>query len=460
MNPIYIAAAIAVGALFGLWVLLAMCFRVVVSTNDVHIVQSAKQTVSYGKDQEAGNVYWKWPSWIPIVGVKTINLPVSVFSIDLPDYAGYDRGRVPFKVELLAFFRIEHPNIAAQRVHTVDELKEQLEGILQGATRSILAKAEIEEILEERAKYGQLFTAAVNDQLKSWGVINVKNIELMDIRDGDGSHVIQNIMAKKQSMVERDSRVAVAENQRAAKEAEIVATREVELASQQAAQQVGQRKAEAEKQIGIANEQSKQEVLTQARETTTKQMDVSRVQEVRKAEISREVKIVQADQDKQTAIIEAEQAKQTAVIKAEGQKQQTITVAEGDLSKAQMNAQGVKAEGEAKGSALQAELMAPVNAQTKLAETIGNNKEYQTYLIEIRKVEMAEVVGKEQALALQGAEIKVIANTGEGVPGGVTKVMELFSAKGGTTLGAMVEALKQTEGGAAIVERFTNGNGR
>ena len=215
-------------------VVLAVFFRVVVSTNDVHIVQSSKKTVSYGKDQSNGNVYYHWPAWVPLIGVRVIVLPVSVFDLKLDNYAGYDKGRVPFIIDIMAFFRIEDSNIAAQRVASFEELTDQLTGILQGASRSILAKSDIEEILEKRAEFGEMFTLAVNDQLKAWGVTNVKNIELMDIRDGAGGKVIENIMAKKKSLIERESRVAVAENIRAAQEAEIIASREVNLRAQEA----------------------------------------------------------------------------------------------------------------------------------------------------------------------------------------------------------------------------------
>ena len=455
--PVVIAGA-AAGAAVLLWVFLAMCFRIVVSTNDVHIVQSAKKTVSYGKDQEAGNVYWRWPSWIPVIGVKTINLPVSVFDVALKAFKGYDKGRVPFELDVLGFFRIDLPNVAAQRVHSFDEVRAQLQGILQGAIRSILAKAEIEEILEERALFGEKFTLAVDEDLENWGIKSVKNLELMDIRDADDSNAIENKMAVKKSLIERDSRIAVADNMRAAKEAEINASRDVALRDQEAKQQIGQRTAEQEKQVGIAREQSTQEVLVQSRETATRDMNVKQVQEVRKAEIAREVAVVRADQDKKVAVVKAEQDKEVLIVEAEGTKQSTVTVAEGNLTQAQMNAQGIQAEGLAKGKALEAELMAPVTTQSELARVIGENKDYQAYLIEIRRVEATEVVGKEQAKAMQAAEIKIIANTGDGLPSGVSKAMDLFSAKGGTTLGAMVEAFKQTDAGAAIVDRMT-GNG-
>lgn len=426
--------------LFG--VVLAMMYRTVVSTNDVHIVQSAKKTVSYGKDQAAGNIYYAWPAWLPLIGIKIIRLPVSVFDLHLESYAAYDKGRVPFLIDIMAFFRIEDSNVAAQRVHSFDEMKEQLVGILQGASRSILAKSEINEILEERAKYGLAFTDATNDQLKAWGVVNVKNIELMDLRDAQASNVIANIMAKKKSHIEMESRIEVAKNMQAAQQAEIDARREVALRTQEAEQQVGQRTAEKDKQVGIAQQQASQEVKTQEKVTTEKHMAVVQVQQVRQAEIQRDVQIVNAEQEKRTA-----------VIKAEGEKQKTITVAEGALEQAKLHAQGVQAEGVAKGTAEQAVLMAPVNSQIALAKEIGSNDGYQTYLIKIKTVEKDQAVGIEQAKALAVADIKVIANTGDAISG-VKNVMDLFTSKGGTQIGAMLEAVAQTPTGEAIVKRL------
>lgn len=258
MLPFYITA-IGFVVLFA-FLLIALLFRTVVSTNDVHIVQSARTTVSYGKDQTAGNVYYKWPSWLPLIGVRVSRFPVSVFDVKLDDYSAYDKGRVPFKIDIMAFFRVDDSNMAAQRVHSFEELITQLKGILQGAIRSILAASEIEEILEGRSKFGEMFTHAVNEQLKAWGVTNVKNIELMDIRDAEKSAVIENIMAKKKSLIERESRIAVAQNQQAALEAEIAAKRQVELTNQEAAEQVGRRTAEKDQNVGLAQQTATQRV--------------------------------------------------------------------------------------------------------------------------------------------------------------------------------------------------------
>lgn len=437
-----IAGGIALVALAIAAVLIAVFFRVVVSTNDVHIVQSAKRTVSYGKDQDAGNTYYRWPAWMPVVGVNTITLPVSVFDVDLTNYAAYDKGRVPFVIDIMAFFRIEDSNIAAQRVHSFAELLDQLKGILQGACRSILASSEIEEILEGRSQFGKMFTDAVDLQLKAWGVTDVKNIELMDIRDAAGSTVIQNIMEKKKSLIERQSREAVAENRRAAEEAEIIAKREVELRRQEAEQSVGQRTAEKDKQVGIAKEKASQDVKEEQRVTATKEMAVKQVHEVRAAEIEREVQVVAADRERQVA-----------VIAAEGEKQQTVIVAEGALGQAKLHAEGVEIEGVAKGKADTAVLLAPVTAQTTLAKEIGSNEGYQKYLLGIKQIDASQAVGVAQAEALKEADIKVIANSGD-VSTGVTSAMELLTSKGGTQLGAMAEAFAQTPAGAAILARL------
>lgn len=441
MIGIAAAASLAVAIIIPLW------FRIVVSTNDVHIVQSRNRTTIYGKGETAGNVYYHWPAWLPIIGVRTIRLPVSVFDQDLGAYAAYDKGRVPFVIDIMAFFRITNPDMAAQRVHTFEELLAQLKAILQGAVRTILASSEIEEILEGRSKFGEMFTKEVDHQLIEWGVQTVKQIELMDIRDASDSHVIQNIMAKKKSLIDMQSRTEVANNQRAAQTAEIEASREVEMRKQEAQEAVGIRTAQKEQQVGISKERAQQEIKEQARITAEKDMAVQSVQNVRKAEIAREVQVVEADQEKKTSII-----------KAEGHRQQTILVAEGDLQQTTLRAQGIQIEGASKAEAEKLMQLAPVQAQITLAKEIGENQGYQTYLISIRQIEANQAVGIEQAGALKEADVKVIANTGNAVEG-VSNVMGLFTPKGGTQIGAALEALAQTDVGKSVVAHLTGGKG-
>jgi len=425
----------------------AIFLRTVVQTNEVHIVQSRRRTTSYGKDQPAGNTYYRWPSWAPRIGIRVITFPVSVFSIALDDYSAYDKGRVPFVIDILAFFRIENSNVAAQRVSSFKELESQLHGILQGASRSILAGHPIEEILEKRAEYGQAFTDATNTQLEAWGVTNVKNVELMDIRDASDSHVIANIMAVKKSSVERDSRVAVAANMQAAKTAELDAMRAVQVREQEVAETVAVRAAAKDQAVGIAGQQAQQAVKEQEKTTAERSMAVVQVQNVRKAEIERDVQVVAAEQEKRVAIVHAE-----------GEKAKTVTIAEGQLSAAQLNAQAIEAQGKAKGAADTAVLMAPITTQITLAKEIGTNAEYQKYLVTVRQIEAGQVVGIEQAKALAEANIKVIANAGNVIEG-VKSAMDLFTPKGGLQVGAALEAFGNTEVGERVLAAVARPNG-
>ncbi len=80
----------------------------------------------YGKGQKAGNVYLAWPAWVPAFGVEVQKLPLSIFDLQLNGYKAYDVGKVPFQVDITAFFEIKEPVLAAEKVFSIGELKEQL----------------------------------------------------------------------------------------------------------------------------------------------------------------------------------------------------------------------------------------------------------------------------------------------------------------------------------------------
>ncbi|MDX8415463.1 SPFH domain-containing protein [Intestinicryptomonas porci] len=405
--------------------------RRVVPTNMVHILQYSRKTISYGKGQAGGNVYYEFPAWIPVFGITKRELPVSNFDLNLDAYEAYDQDRVPFVLDIKAFFRIADTNEAANKVGSFGELQDHLKGIVQGAVRSIMANAKLEDIMSERSVYGEKFTNAVSNQLHEWGVVPVKNIELMDIRDAKGEEVISNIMAKKKSDIEKESRIEVAKNRQIAKTAEIEAQRIIEVKAQDAAEAVGKRKAEVNQAVGIQDQIAQQEIASQAKLTKEKEMEVARVQEVKQAEIRRQAEIIKAEQEAKVI----------------------TTIADANLSAKQKEASGIEAEGKAMAKAKELDQLASVTAQTELAAKIGENKPYQEYLIRIEQVRANQAVGIEQAKNLGKAQIKVIANAGD-IDSGVNSVREVFSPKGGTAIGGMLEALANTDTGKALIKQF------
>jgi flotillin len=460
LDPLVLGGAAAV-VLLGTVVFISLFLRRVVPTNEVHIVQSSKKTTSYGKDTGHGNTYYAYPAWFPFIGVVRVSLPMSVFDLDLQNYEAYDKGRLPFHVDVKSFFRIDDSNVAAQRVASFQELKDQLHAIVQGAVRVVLASHDLEEIMTGRSQFGDAFTKEVKEQLKNWGVAAVKNIELMDIRDGKESQVIHQIMAKKKSHIEMESRSEVAKNNKLAQIAEIEAKKETDLQAQDAKQMVGLKVIETERQVELQKQAQVQAVKEQEKLTKEKQMAVVKVEQLRAAEIEQEVQVVRANQEKQKAVITAEGEKQRSIITAEGEKEKLViaargqleankNVAEGNLELTKREAEGIALVGSAKAAAEKAMLLAPVEAQTTLAKEIGSNENYQKYLITIRQVEAGQAVGVEQAKALMNAEIKIVSTAGT-PSAGISSARDLFSANGGVNLGGMLEGFASTEVGKKVV---------
>lgn len=471
---LYLVLGMGFGGLIAFVLFFSLLFRKVVPTNEVHIVQNGKATLSYGKDTGKGNTYYRIPSWVPFFGIEVKSLPVSIFNIELDAYDAYDKGRLQFLVDVVAFFRISDYAQAAQRVASIQELESQLTSIVQGSVRSILAKSEIEQIMEERSVFGELFTKEVIEQLKSWGVEAVKNIELMDVKDAKGSEIIHNIMSKKKSHIEMESRLEVAKNRKFAEIAEIESRREVDLQKQDYQQQVGLRTVEVQQRVEMAEENKKQTITEQSKLTTEKELEVTKLKTVKAAEIAKEAAIVKSNQDKEVEIINANRLKDVALLKANQDKEAGLIqaeqayqvrtkladadfnvkkkTAEADLDVKLKLSQGIAAEGKAKAEAETAMLLAPVEAQTTLAQKIGENKEYQNYLITLEKVKADQAVGVANAQALANANIKVIANTGN-INNGLNSVKDLISSNGGTQLGTMIEGFANTEMGQQILNK-------
>ena len=459
------------------WILGLRC---VVPTSQVHVVQRAGETISYGKAAQSetnktGNVYYAFPSWIPVLGVTVTILDTGIFSRALDNYDAYDRDRLPFMVDVQTFFRIKDFAVASVRVSDMDSLKKQLDSIVQGAVRSLLAKEDLESIMSERNKYGKQFTEEVSPQLEQWGVETVKNIELMDIRDSQGSQVIQNIMAKKKSQIEMESRATVAENAKKASQAEIEAKQEIALKQQDAENLVGLRKAAVAQEVGIADEQQKQKVQEQAKITAEKEMEVKKVRDVQTAEIEKQAATVKAEQDKaiievnaeaavtkaeadkNVKILNAEATQKQTVLEAEATKQQIELKADADLKVATNDAKGTEARGKAQALATELAKKASVQDQVTLAKEVGENEPYQNFLIKQKQVEVQgdvmKAVGVAQAQNLAGADVKIFANAGT-VSEGVGKAASIFNPGTAFDVASMIEAFKSTPMGAELIDKF------
>ena len=472
MTEILSNLPIILSSIFGVIVFFyILSLRRIVPTNVVHIVQRGDKTVSYGVGK-GSNVYYEFPKWLPKIGVMVRVLPVSNFDIDLIKYSAYDKDRVPFVVDVKAFFHIADTNKAAEKVESYEELKKQLENVVQGAVRSILAKSKLEEIMEERSVFGDKFTESVKSDLENWGVSSIKNIELMDVRDSEGSNVIHQIMAKRMSAIDMESRTEVAKNTKLAEQAELSARQEVDVtkaeteriageAQAKSNQAIGIARAEATKKAGIAEQASISDIAQAERATREQQMEVIKVEQIKQAQIDKEKAIINAEQEKKRVEIDAEAGKFRVETDATARLEAQIKEAEGVKSIGEAEASVIKAKGISQAESKKAMELAGVTAQTTLAKEIGENKPYQEYLIKIKEVEVTQIVGVSQyesmAKALSAADLKLMVNSGD-VHSGIGKLSDLFTAKGGSQLNGLIESLKQTDEGKSVLSLLNKFN--
>lgn len=441
-----------------------LTLRRIVPTNVVHIVQRGDKTVSYGVGK-GSNVYYEFPKWLPKIGVMVRVLPVSNFDIDLSKYSAYDKDRVPFIVDVKAFFHIADTNKAAEKVESFEELRKQLENVVQGAVRSILAKSKLEEIMEERSIFGEKFTESVKIDLQNWGVEPIKNIELMDVRDSDDSNVIHQIMEKRKSAIDMESRTEVAKNNKLAEQAELEARQEVDVtkaktqqisgeAQAKSIQAIGIAKAQATKMAGIAEQQSISDIAQAERATAEQQMEVVKVNEVKQAEINKEKAIIVSEQVKRQIEIDAEANRFRVQTEASAKLEAQLKESEGIRTIGDAEASVIQSKGISNAEAKKAMELAGVTAQTTLAKEIGENKPYQDYLIKVREVEVSQVIGVAQAeamaTALASADLKLLVNSGD-VNSGLNKFSDLLSSKGASSINGLLEGLKQTDEGKGLL---------
>lgn len=410
-------------------VFLALLFRRVVPPNQVHIVNRAKASCPYGSNQAKGNVYYEWPSWVPKLGVEVLKLPTTIFPIELQGYPAYDQQKVPFTVDVTSFFQIDDAVIAAKRVVSMQDLKEQLREMLEGVVRKILASYPISEIMEIRDSMDEKFVEEVGKYVVKWGVV-ANQIEFKDIDDDEGSAVITDIKLRKMSEIEMERRVDVATNTKSAQVSEIENKKIAELEAVKAKETVETRDAERTRTVGVATELAKQEVQEQARVTTEREVAVQREQQVGTANYQKETMVIAAEANKDQQVIDSTALKEKQRIENEGYRDAQILKAEGDASL-------INETGTAEATVIQKKGEAEAVAQEKMADAKKKLQEAMKVELGALGIKAQEEIGKAFAEAYGKADIKAYLSNGKGIEG----LSDLLSTGGAQNLSAFIDTL-------------------
>ena len=166
-----------------IFVVIVISVRKVVPKDEVHILKMWNKVIVKGRIFYEWNIYYYFPKYIPYFGISWVKkLPLWVFDIELLNYQAYDSGKIPFNVDITAFFVIKDPELAAKRVADFEELKDQLVEVVKGTVRKILAQYDIQEIMDAKWELTQKLYEELTNAVKKWWV-ELKNIVFMYISD-------------------------------------------------------------------------------------------------------------------------------------------------------------------------------------------------------------------------------------------------------------------------------------
>ncbi len=114
---------------------------------------------------------------IPIVD-KMVKVDLRTITLDVPPQEVITKDNVPVSVNAVVYFRVVDPQAAVVEVLDFIEATRQ---ISMTTLRSVLGKAELDEILSEREKLNQELQAIIDEHTDPWG-IKVKTVEIKDVK--------------------------------------------------------------------------------------------------------------------------------------------------------------------------------------------------------------------------------------------------------------------------------------
>ncbi|MDO0938566.1 SPFH domain-containing protein [Streptomyces sp. DG2A-72] len=363
---------------------------------------------------------------------------------------------IPLKVRGVVIFKVgdDFVSIANAGRRFLDQQKlmaERVHNVFAGHLRSIVGGLTVEDMIRDREKLTGQTRAACGTEMEKLGLI-VDSLQIHEIEDPTG--YIKNLAMPHAAAVQRDARIAQAEANRLATEAEqqaaarmSEATRDSEIL--QAGYQAERDKAAAKaRQAGpLADAASRQEVVVQ--ETRVAELEAQRREQQLQADVRKPADaqayekrtLAEAERDARISAAQAKARETELAAAAEATRVKTAAGAEAEATKARgaAAATATKATGEAEAAAAQAKGLAVAEATRAKglaeAETIKARAaalaENQEAVVAQQLAENWPEIVKAGASAFGSVDNMVVLNGADGVADMLAKALTM----GGTGLG-------------------------
>src|SRR5213592_1275969 len=137
---------------------------------------------------------------IPIVD-RMVRVDLRTVTLNIPPQEVITRDNVPSSVNAVAYFRVIDPNKAIVEVENYLVATSQ---ISQTALRSVLGKAEFDQLLSERERLNEELQKIIDESTEPWGV----KVTAVEIKDVEIPEQMQRAIAR-QAEAERERRAKI-----------------------------------------------------------------------------------------------------------------------------------------------------------------------------------------------------------------------------------------------------------
>ncbi|MFE7073934.1 flotillin family protein [Streptomyces sp. NPDC057620] len=463
-----VVAGAAVLALVFIVVVFKLMWRVA-EPNEALIISGSKHRME-GLEEGMGFRIVTGRGTLVLPGVQAVrklslDLNETELSVDCVTHQG-----IPLKVRGVVIFKVgdDFVSIANAGRRFLDQQKlmsERVHNVFAGHLRSIVGGLTVEDMIRDRDKLTGQTRAACGTEMEKLGLI-VDSLQIHEIEDPTG--YIKNLAMPHAAAVQRDARIAQAEANRLATEAEqqasarmAEATRDSEIL--QAGYQAERDNAAAKsRQAGpLAEARARQEVVVQ--ETRVAKLKAHRREQQLQADVRKPADakayekrtLAEAERDVRISAAQAKAKETELAAAAEATRVKTAAGAEAEATKARgaAAATATRATGEAEAAAAQAKGMA-------IAESTRAKGLAEAEAIAARAAALAE--NQEAVVAQQLAENwPEIVKAGAGAFGNVEHMVLLNGAEGMSDM--FTKALTMGGTGLGLARQLLasmNANGR
>src|SRR6476469_6953949 len=137
---------------------------------------------------------------VPIID-RMVRVDLRTVTLNIPPQEVITRDHVPARVNAVAYFRVIDPNNSIVEVENFLVATSQ---IAQTTLRSVLGKAELDQLLSERERLNEDLQKIIDEQTEPWGV----KVSIVEIKDVEIPEQMQRAMAR-QAEAERERRAKI-----------------------------------------------------------------------------------------------------------------------------------------------------------------------------------------------------------------------------------------------------------